>query len=145
QEVHAMSERMNSLDALVAGTTERLAQLEREAHAVAREDSVLAGRLTEVEERLREDTGKLRAVEAQLSKSVASEPPLDMQTVIQIERMAAERALRLGEMIERERAAAAALADLQERARRVGEERERWETGRAAWQIGAARAAAVAE
>lgn len=143
-ECAALTARMNDLDAAVAGATERLGVAEREAHGTAREDSVLAGRLSEVEERLREDTERLRAVEARLGRAGAAEPPVDAATLAQIERMAAERALRLGEATERERAAAQALADIEERARRVGEATERFRTSRAAWEEGARRAGGVA-
>ncbi|TML80475.1 MAG: chromosome segregation protein SMC [Actinobacteria bacterium] len=144
-ETEEISERLNALDAQVAGATERLAQLERESHATAREDSVITGRLSEVEERLREDTEKLRAVESRLGRAVASEPEVDLQTLVQIERLAAERALHLGESTERERAAVASLNALQAREQRVSEMRAQWETGRTAWTTGAARARAVAE
>ncbi|MGZ4206814.1 MAG: chromosome segregation protein SMC [Actinomycetota bacterium] len=143
-EVAQVSERLNALDAQVAGATERLAQLEREAHATAREDSVIAGRLTEVEARVAEDGERLRAVEARLGRAVASEPEVDLQTLVQIERLAAERALHLGEATERERATTAAVAALKDRASRVGEMRAAWETGRAAWTAGAQRAREVA-
>ena len=144
-DVAQVAERLNVLDAQVAGATERLAQLEREAHANAREDSILAGRLSEVEERLHEETERLRSVESRLSRVVSSEPEVDLQTLVQIERLAAERALRLGEATERERAAKANLAALEERAARIGAARAQWETGRAAWINGAARARAVAD
>jgi len=144
-ESQEISERLNALDAQVAGATERLAQLERESHATAREDSVITGRLSEVEERLREDTEKLRAVESRLGRAVASEPEVDLQTLVQIERLAAERALHLGEATERERAAVASLNALQASEQRVSEMRAQWETGRTAWTAGAARARAVAE
>jgi chromosome segregation protein len=143
-EAATITERLNELDAQVAGATERHAQLEREAHATAREDSVLAGRLAEVDERVREDGERLKAVEARLGRAVAAEPAVDVETLARIERMAAERALRLGEAGERERAAAAALEDLRERVRRIGEDRARWETGRSRWVEGASRAGAVA-
>jgi chromosome segregation protein len=144
-EVAALGERLNELDAQVAGATERLAQLEREAHATSREDSVLAGRLSEVAARLLEDGEKLHAVETRLGAAVATEPAIDAATLARIDRLAAERSLRLGEATERERAAAATLASLQERRRRASEDRERWETGRARWRDEAARAAAVSE
>jgi chromosome segregation protein len=144
-EVADVSERMNALDAQVAGATERLAQLEREAHATSREDGVLAGRLSEVQERLGEDTERLRAVESHLGRAVAAEPEVDLQTLVQIERLAAQRALHLGEATERERAVGAALAALKEREERVSEMRAQWETGRTAWTSGAARARAVVD
>ena len=144
-DVAQVAERLNGLDAQVAGATERLAQLEREAHANAREDSVLAGRLSEVEDRLREETERLRAVESRLSRAVSSEPDVDLQTLVQIERRAAERSLHLGEATERERAAKAGFVALEERSARVGAARAQWETGRAAWVEGAARARAVVE
>jgi chromosome segregation protein len=144
-ETTELGDRLNALDAQVAGATERLAQTEREAHAVSREDGVLAGRLSEVEERLREDTERLRAVETRLGRAVASEPEVDLQTLVQIERLAAERALRLGEATERERAAAATVAELERRRTAVGEARTQWETGRAAWVDGALRAREVSQ
>ena len=144
-EASEISERLNALDAQVAGSTERLAQLEREAHATAREDSVLAGRLSEVEERLQEEMERLRAVEARLGRAVASEPEVDLQTLVQIERLAAERALHLGEATERERAAIASLNALKAHVQRVTEMRAQWETGRTAWTSGAERARAVVQ
>src|SRR5207237_4808479 len=70
---------------------------------------------------------------------------VDLQTLVQIERLAAERALHLGEATERERAAVASLNALQASEQRVSEMRAQWETGRTAWTAGAARARAVAE
>ncbi len=143
-EIAELAEQMNGLDARVSGATERLAQLERDAHAAEREGSVLAGRAVEVEERLREDGERLKAVESQLSRAVSVEPSMDESMLAEIERRAAERALRLGEAGERERAAAATLEALRERARRIGEDRARWEAGRSGWHDQAGRAAAVA-
>ena len=145
QELGALAERMNELDASVAGATERLGQLEREAHGSVREDQVLAGRLAEVEERLRADTERLRAVESRLGRAVSEEPPIDVETLARIERMAAERALRLGEANERERAASARVDELRERATRVASDRATWESGRDRWERDVLRARAAAE
>jgi len=143
REVAVLDERMNSLDATVAGATERLGRTEADAAACAREDGVLAGRIAEVVARQSADAEKLKAIEERLSRAVSAEPAVDAATLAQIERMAADRALRLGEATERERAAGAALSALRERARRVAEERARWEAGRTKWLAGAARAALV--
>jgi chromosome segregation protein len=143
-ECEQISERLNELDAQVAGATERLAQFERESHANGREEQVLAGRTTEVEERRATDSEHLQALEARLGRAVAGEPQMDVETMARIERAAAQRSLRLGEATERERAASASVEDLKRRAERVRADREKWETGKAAWQRGAMRASEVA-
>ena len=143
-EVAELAERMDVIDAQTSAATERLSHLEREAHATAREDSVLAGRMTEVEERLAADGERLGAVESRLSRAIAAEPAIDATTLAEIERQAADRSLQLGEATERERAAAALVESLHQKARRIGEERARWEAGRSAWVDGAARAGEVA-
>jgi len=143
-EVAGLTAQMNELDALITGAAERLAELEREEHAAERERAVLAGRSSEVEERLAGDGDKLAAVEASLGRAMAVEHTFDATALAAIERRAAETAMRLGAFRERERAARQALANLEERARRVHEEREAWEQSRGARADAAARVRAVA-
>ena len=131
-EVARLTGQMNELDAQITGAAERLAELAREQHAAERERAVLAGRSSEVEERLATDREKLASVEARLGRAVAVEDTFDATALAAIERRAAETAMRLGALRERERAARQALATLEERARRVHMERDRWESSRAA-------------
>ena len=143
-EVSRLTAQMNELDALITGAAERLADLEREQHAAERERAVLAGRSSEVEERLTTDREKLASVESRLGRAVAVEDTFDATALAAVERRAAETAMRLGALRERERAARQALATLEERARRVDMEREQWETSRAARVKAAFKARTVA-
>ena len=145
RESATLDEQMNGLDARVGAATDRLAQLERDAHAAAREQQVLEARAEELGQRVAEDAERLRSVESRLGRAIASEPELDAATLAQIERMAAERALLLGEATERERTAARLVTDLRDRTVRVADARARFEEGRGTWLSGAARTAAVAE
>src|SRR5207249_2603652 len=90
------------------------------------------------------DREKLASVEARLGRAVAVEHTFDASTLAAIERRAAEGALRLGGLRERERAARMTLAGLEERARRVQADLQAWETGRAARLDAAARVRVVA-
>ncbi|MEX2556271.1 MAG: chromosome segregation protein SMC [Actinomycetota bacterium] len=130
-EVNALTGQMNELDALITGAVERLAHLEREEHAADREQAVLAGRSVEVEERLAVDSEKLGAVEAQLGRAMGVDHTFDAAALATMERRAAENALRLGGMRERERAARSALEELEARAARVRVAMETWEASRA--------------
>ncbi|MBI4727921.1 MAG: chromosome segregation protein SMC [Acidobacteria bacterium] len=143
RETRALREELDEMDARLTGAADRLARIERDRHAAEREDAVLAGRWREIGERILGDEGRLRAVEAQLGTAVAAEPAVDGATLAEIERRAADRALRLGEVAERERAAVARVRELEESARRAAEERARWEAGREARLAGVARASAV--
>jgi chromosome segregation protein len=143
-EVTALTGQMNELDALITGAAERLAELERDEHAAEREGAVLGGRSSEVEERLSADREKLAAVESRLSRAVAVEHTFDAAALAAIERRAAEAAMKLGAVRERERAALSALAELEERARRIVEAHQTWESHRAARADAASKARVVA-
>ena len=143
-EVAGLTAQMNELDALITGAVERLAHLEREEHAAERERAVLAGRSGEVEERLRADSEKLAAIETQLGRAMAVEHTFDAAALAAMERRAAENALRLGALRERERAARSTLDELESRAARVRRAMETWEASRASRSAAAERAQAVA-
>jgi chromosome segregation protein len=142
-EVAALTGRMNEVDALITGAAERLAQVEREGHASDRERAVLQGREREVEERLAADSERLASVEARLGRAVAAEPAGEPAPA-SIERKAAEHAMRLGALRERERAARSSLEELEARAERVRRERESWESSRITRTDAADRAHAIA-
>ena len=144
-ELEPVGTELEEIDAETDGATQRLGAMENQRSVLEREDSVLSGRQTEVSERLAADTERLQAVEARLGRAVAAEPEVDELAIASIERRAAEHALRLGEATERERAAGAHLDGLRARARRVADERERWESGRDRWLTGATRASAVGD
>lgn len=144
REVAALTRGMDDLDALITGAAERLARLEREEHAAEREDAVLAGRMTEVDERYASDSERLGSVEARLGRAVAVERAMDAGAPGATERRAAERALRLGALREREHACRARLEELRARARRAPEEQRAWEHGRELRVEAAGRAAAIA-
>ena len=143
-EVGALTGQMNELDALITGAVERLAHLEREEHAADRERAVLAGRSVEVEERLTVDSEKLAAVEAQLGRAMGVDHTFDAAALATMERRAAENALRLGGLRERERAARTALEELEARAVRVRVAMETWEASRAERASAASRAQEIA-
>jgi chromosome segregation protein len=143
-EVENLTAQMNEIDALITGAAERLAELERDEHGGEREGAVLGGRSAEVEERLAADREKLASVEARLSRAVAVEHTFDSAALATIERRAAEAAMKLGALRERERAAQSALAEMEERSRRVVEARETWESHRAARVDAAERARTIA-
>ncbi|MGH2728067.1 MAG: AAA family ATPase, partial [Actinomycetota bacterium] len=143
-EVAGITAQMNELDALITGAVERLANLEREEHAAEREHAVLAGRSGEVEERLATDSEKLAAVEAQLGKTMAVEHTFDAAALAAMERRAAENALQIGALRERERAARSALEDIESRAARIRHAMETWEASRASRANAADRARTVA-
>jgi chromosome segregation protein len=144
-EVEALAARANELDAEITGATERMTSHERDDHAAEREDGVLAGRISEVTERLGRDSEKLAAVEARLGRVVAEEHPAqDPSVLAAIERRAAERSLRLGTLTERERAAGARLADLRARAIAVADAHAAWERSRFTWAAAAERAGHIA-
>ena len=143
-EIAGLTAQMNELDALITGAVERLAHFEREEHAAERERAVLSGRSGEVEERLGADSEKLRAVEAHLGRTMAVEHTFDSAALAAMERRAAENALRLGALRERERAARTALEELEVRAARVRRALETWEASRASRAAAAERAQAIA-
>ncbi len=143
-EVAGLTAQMNELDALITGAVERLAHFERDEHAADRERAVLTGRSGEVDERLAADSEKLGAVEAQLGRAMAVEHTFDAAALAAMERRAAENALRLGALRERERAARNALEELEARASRVRHAMESWEASRAARAAAAARAQEIA-
>ncbi|MGH2793774.1 MAG: hypothetical protein ACRDKG_05670, partial [Actinomycetota bacterium] len=143
-EVATLTVQMNELDALITGAVERLAHFERDEHAADRERAVLAGRSGEVEERLAVDSEKLGAVEAQLGRAMAVEHTFDAAALAAMERRAAENALQLGALRERERAARSALEELEARASRIRHAMESWEASRAARAAAAARAQEIA-
>jgi chromosome segregation protein len=145
EETEPLEAAMNELDARITGAAARLGDLEREEQLAAREDAVLSGRLTEVEERLAHDSERLAAAEGHLARAAAEErATVDVAVLAAGERRAAERALHLGGLVERERAISEQLELLRERVRRIREEREQWEASRGARESAARQAGLIA-
>ncbi|MCA1833868.1 MAG: chromosome segregation protein SMC [Actinobacteria bacterium] len=144
RDVEPLEAAMNDLDARITGAAARLGDLERDEQVSAREAAVLSGRLTELEERLGHDGERLAAAEGHLARAAAEErATVDVAVLAASERRAAERALHLGGLVERERAISEQLARMRERVARIRQEREQWEASRGAREAAARRAADI--
>lgn len=139
REVEEVEQTLNGLDAETAGAQARLETQERKIAEIERERDAARRRVVDLEARIAADDQRREQAESALSGAVAEEPSVDAELLTQIERDLARRALALGEATERERAAAAFLRAMEERARRSVAEHERFTQGRAGWERGAKR------